>query len=442
MRLNRRSRIIPYEGADESDLEVWHFDYYRPENNTYSDIHVDGSFIHSSLSGSQVTDSESHPGWNKRYKRRFIGDRGGPFYSEKRFTRLHGTSQVWQINSVMSDPWWMFPQGQKQDTWSYSGPVFPTAPDGMPKPYHVRSSDDSLDELGATAIARCSPSRPPVDLTTTIGELFHEGIPSIVGGTLQTWRGLSNRQRRKAIGSEYLNVEFGWKPLINDLLDFCRSIIHADRIFDQYQRGSGKMTRRGYDFPTELTTDTEVFLHDVSPWTASSSGGLTVWSELNRGQVIRTKEVRTRQWFRGAFTYYVPPSNSLRNDMARAVIQARKVLGISLTPDSLWNLAPWSWAVDWFFNTGDLLSNWTDWAIDNQVLLYGYMMEHKTSTWTYTFVGPTGLTGIAQGSVPSVSFVLETKVRQQATPYGFGLDWSGFSTRQLAILAALGLSRS
>jgi len=101
---------------------------------------------------------------------------------------------------------------------------------------------------------------------------------------------------------------------------------------------------------------------------------------------------------------------------------------------------PWSWAVDWFVDVGDILTNWTNWAIDGQVLLYGYIMEHKLHEKTYTYVGKTGFPGNVQPS--GVKMVVETKIRRQATPYGFGLSWDGFSARQIAILTALGLSRS
>jgi hypothetical protein len=126
--------------------------------------------------------------------------------------------------------------------------------------------------------------------------------------------------------------------------------------------------------------------------------------------------------------------------LARDVILARKLLGISLTPDVLWNLAPWSWATDWFGNTGDVISNWTAWAIDNQVLLYGYMMEHIVHTYTYTFVGKTGF---YQSDARPVSVTLrsESKIRIQASPYGFGLSFDDLSLRQKAIVAALGLTR-
>jgi len=119
--------------------------------------------------------------------------------------------------------------------------------------------------------------------------------------------------------------------------------------------------------------------------------------------------------------------------------RAQKILGTDLTPETLWNLAPWSWAVDWIMPVGDLIGNLQDMASDGLVLRYGYIMEHSFVSDTYTFQGPTGL----PASLVPGSYILsrETKKRVRATPYGFGLTWSGFSPRQLAILTALGISR-
>jgi hypothetical protein len=317
--------------------------------------------------------------------------------------------------------------------------MLPLPPQYLEWPTIYPSSDDSLAEFGTTAISRCSPSNPSVDLSVTIGELFHEGIPKVMGATLGAWKSLSKRDRRRAIGQEYLNYEFGWKPLVNDLLGFCSAVLDADETYSVYERNSGKMVRRSYSFPEEKSTTVKIVAEGVSPWWSPSSSVLSVPGSPG-GVVYRTDEVTTRRWFRGAFTYYVPPADSLRNAMAREVIMARKTLGLSLTPDTLWNLAPWSWALDWFSNSGDILSNWTDWAIDNQVLLYGYIMEHKSHRRTYTFGGQTGL----KGSSPpyDVTKVCETKVRRQASPYGFGLTWDDLSSRQKAIITALGVSRS
>lgn len=370
----------------------------------------------------------------------FRGDIGGPFESRKMYAESVIPGQFHLENTIVVHPLpVIYPPWTQTDRTVYNGPLLPCAPPQMSFPPFANSNGETLDQLGATAISRCSPSNNSADLTVAVGELLTEGIPKAIGSTLRTLGSMTNRQRRKALGNEYLNLEFGWKPLVNDLKKFSRAIINAQSILDQYERNSGKLVRRRYVFPQFTSGDTRVVLSDCSPWGNPLSNGLN-GPDVNMGKVIRSHTVTVDRWFSGAFTYYVPPADGLRNDIARIVIQARKLLGLSLTPDSLWNLAPWSWAIDWFFNVGDVLKNWTDWAIDNQVLAYGYMMEHSIAEYTYTFSGPSGFPGDPRPF--DVRLVSETKIRRKATPYGFGLSWTDFSARQLAIIAALGISRS
>jgi hypothetical protein len=73
-------------------------------------------------------------------------------------------------------------------------------------------------------------------------------------------------------------------------------------------------------------------------------------------------------------------------------------------------------------------------------LKYGYIMEHTVSERTYIFGGETGF---RTPTLPApCTLVSETKIRRQATPYGFGLDLGKLSLRQQAIITALGLARS
>jgi len=389
--------------------------------------------------GYQITDTESHPEWTRRRKGRFHMDIGGPFYTKKweSFVNTLGSTSR-RFKEGQEFPAW--PDGRLEYDNTFSGAVLPLPPDQMSYGNLIESDDNSLDRFGTEAIAQCSPSNSSVDLSVAIGELFKEGIPALIGGTLKTWKGLSGRDRRRAIGQEYLNYEFGWKPLVNDLLGFCSGVISAHNVFQAYERNSGKMVRRQYDFPEQTSTDIQVVASNVSPWYSPSSTLVEVPGTSGLGTVYRSDKLTIRRWFRGAFCYYVPPiSDDLTDEMARAFIYARKTLGISLTPDTIWNLTPWSWAVDWFGNTGDVLSNWTDWAIDNQVLMYGYIMEHKRHERTYTYAGPSNL----DGCIPNdVTLVVETKVRRPATPYGFGFRWEDFSDRQKTIVAALGISRT
>lgn len=440
--MDRRFRVLPHSAPIQSTWRVSIQDFLFPENSRVTQTSHNLSSALNSLNGTQVTESENHPAWLHSRKGRFQGDLGGPFSTSKRYCIL-GNPSIQGVRGVAwSRPTPTYPGGSVKTTTHYEGIVLPAGAGSLPWPTTVASTASQLDVLGTQAIARCAPSNPSIDLAVTIGELVKEGIPRLIGSSIGRLRGMSGRERRRALGSEYLNVEFGWKPLINDMLGFCRAIVDSSDALAQYERDSGRVVRRRYDFPELVTTKIDTWGGLSSPWTSPSGSGIRDPLTSGKGQVMRSEELRIRRWFSGAFTYYVPPASSgMKNSMARDVILARKALGLSLTPDTIWNLGPWSWMFDWFFNAGDLIRNWTNFAIDNQVLLYGYIMEHKIHSYTYTFTGPTGYQ--SSTAYPStVTLVSETKVRRKATPYGFGSSWNGFSGRQLAILAALGLTKS
>jgi len=381
-----------------------------------------------SFQGSQVTVSENHPLWNKRKaksKSRVLQDVGGGFSSRKRYVtpaNLSGYTSVFVNDS-----------STQKVTSTYKGICLPTLTGvGFP-PY---ADSNSLGTWGTTAIAKCKPTNSVADLGVGLAELLREGVPKLLGSSL--WKDGIGRAR-KAPAEEYLNLEFGYKPLANDIASLMSGIYRANLLLQQYERDSGKVVRRRYEFPPESEYSEIVLKTGVSPWTAPS-GGAMYNTQINQGRVIRIFEKKIRRWFSGAFTYYLPSGYDSRNEMDRKALLIKKILGLELNPEVLWNLAPWSWAADWFSNAGDVLSNISDWQSDGLVLRYGYIMEHSIASYTYTFDGPTGFRGSLQ-PVP-LTFVSEAKKREKATPFGFGLTWGGLTPRQLAIAAALGLTKS
>jgi hypothetical protein len=252
---------------------------------------------------------------------------------------------------------------------------------------------------------------------------------------------MSNRQRRKALADEFLNYEFGWVPFVSDLQQLYSTVKKVNPILDSLEDNSGKLVRRRYEFRPTIEITPQLWRNGVSPYYSPSSNALTDPLKWNQGQVYREELKAVRQWFSGAFTYYVPPRDgSLRTDMARAVLKGRKLFGLSLTPDVIWNLSPWSWLVDWFSNADSVLTNWTNWALYNQVLWYGYIMEHSVHAYRYTFTGQAAFKQPV--SIPTLTMVSERKLRRQATPYGFGFSWNSLSAIQKTILAALGITKS
>jgi hypothetical protein len=303
----------------------------------------------------------------------------------------------------------------------------------QPFPDSGRSSNSDLNEKGATAIARCKPTNSAADLSVFLGEFVKDGLPSLIGA--RTWK--DRTLSAKNAGDEYLNFEFGWRPLVNDIRKLANGIVHAEKILSQYERDAGKVVRRRYRFPLQTVTHSETIATERSPLGYLHSD---VTDGAIRSRLIREEEILRDVWFSGAFTYHLPSGYDSRNKLSRCALFAKKTLGLNLTPEVLWNLAPWSWAIDWFGNVGDVLANVSDAAQDGLVMRYGYIMEHTVSRVTYS-LPDFRFQYSPEVKVPPLSFVTSTKVRRQANPFGFGFSWDGLSPRQLAILLALGITR-
>jgi hypothetical protein len=244
----------------------------------------------------------------------------------------------------------------------------------------------------------------------------------------------SRAQVARNAGSEYLNVQFGWSPLINDVKSFAHTVTHAHSVIEQYKRGIGRPIRREYRFPTVSESKEKVISTGARPSMPLAS----TWFR-NDGTLIETESVVRERWFSGCFTYYFPTEILGSKKLGDYAILAVR-LGLTPTPEVLWQVAPWSWAVDWFSNTGDVITNWSNFHTHGLVMLYGYMMEHSIVRKTRTLVGCTPLLESAP-PISDVSLVIETKVRRKANPYGFGVSWDGLTSFQASILAALGISR-
>lgn len=383
------------------------------------------------LQGTEVTQSESHPEWRKSKSFRG-GDVGGEFFTQKNYTTPNRAPTVHLYGKEDLSP----PVGRFMAA-HYFGPLLPSDPNSMPAPSYINSGDTTLNAWGTRAIARCKPTNNVASALQAIIELYREGMPHILGHTL--WKDRSRPAR--GAGGEYLNLEFGWKPLVSDITDFAKGVVNLDRIMKQYERDAGKVVRRRWTFPLEESVVTTVLASNVSPYTAVFHSALAVKNPPTKGQVVRTRTTTVRRWFSGAFTYYLPSDYWSRKKLREHAGLAGKLLGVELTPELLWNVTPWSWAADWFGSVGDVISNYTDWITDGLVMRYGYIMEHTRVQDVYSYHGYTGLqSSVARPIV--LTRVSETKVRKSATPFGFGLLLSNLTDRQKAIISALGITKS
>lgn len=390
-----------------------------------------GSGSLESVKGTQITVSSGHP--FKSRQRGDLGDLGGDFFTQR--TYVEQTLPRKRVKFLRSRI-----EGDREIVDSYVGPVYPISPSDVrlgPSifPPAQNSSNQQLESLGASAVSKCKPTNSVADASTFLGELIKDGIPSAIGHTL--WE--EKTSVAKKASKEYLNSEFGWLPIVSDVKKFAFAVSHADAVLQQYERDAGRQVRRQYHFPVlRGSSSTQMPIPTDYPYGPTKIGISMPTS--SRGDVFRTREWVQRRWFSGAFTYYLPTGYGSRDGMARHALEAKKLLGLSLTPDTLWNLAPWSWAIDWFTNVGDVLSTTSDYIVDGLIMRYGYIMEHTVVKDTYTHVSP-GSSSPGGFRVAPLTFVTETKIRRRANPFGFGLTFDGLTIRQKAIALALGITR-
>jgi hypothetical protein len=348
------------------------------------------------------------------------GDIGGSFLAMKRTLTEGGNSQNWDFHVGTS----AFQGGQYAWVEKVDNSRFPTV---------IPSPSSLLNALGTQVIANVIPTNPLSGLLSALYEIRREGIPSVPG--IQSWR--DRTLRAKNAGSEYLNYEFGWLPLVNDLKRFSNSVTNSHELIRQYERNSGRRIKRRVTLPS---TSEVIQQTDADAWPAPTvTGSLGNALYNGRGKISRTVTETTRRWFSGCFTYYLPPYKPGGDNLKRNEQLANYLYGTRVTPDTIWNLTPWTWALDWVANTGDVIHNISAFHQDGLVMPYAYIMEEKTIMHrvrqTQSFKQGLGNHTFVQ------DFETISKYRIPATPYGFGLNPATFSDRQWSILVALGLSR-
>jgi hypothetical protein len=369
----------------------------------------------------QNTNSENHRWRGNSFKG---VDIGGGFSTEKmkfetshrqRFTlKTRLASQQWRDGNIYA----LLPSGSEFEALGKEIPFF---------------GDSTMDSWGTTAISQTYPTKSEAQLAVAAGELVSGGLPSIIGKSLLK----SQLKDYRKVGDEYLNVEFGIKPLISDIQATAQSIVNAEKRLAQLERDSGRLVRRRFAFP-----DLSEEFKSVATGAAAVPSGWTnpyLYESTTGHRKETTTYFDTKRWFSGAFTYHVKLGSTQRTQLANAAQEARLLLGVKLDAEVLWNLTPWSWLADWFGNMGDIMTNVSAFQKDGLVMPYGYVMSHQKATkrsvlsglWWRDPAGP---------KVVTSTLTFERKQRRKAHPYGFGVTDAMLDSRQLAILGALGIS--
>jgi hypothetical protein len=302
-----------------------------------------------------------------------------------------------------------------------------------------RPSDADLNAVGATAWAKFKPGKPLSSSDQAILELVKDGIPSVPG--LRSIAGLvkAKKDLLKRIAGDYLNIEFGWKPIVNDLQNLYKAQRILDKRLAQLRRDNGFPVRRRGKLP--VTINSEVIFKDYGNYsrpvmTTEFYGDASSPDNFRE----RSESLTTEVWFSGRFRYWIPDiGENLWPERTKAAL-----FGLNPSPSLLYEVMPWSWLIDWFFNLGDVIDNMSTNAAENLVADYAYIMKRVTKTVHYDLSVVLAYPSTSENFVYTnrQSYGGTWKMRDQANPYGFGFTFDGLSWRQKAILTALGLTRT
>lgn len=333
---------------------------------------------------------------------------------------------------------------------NYSGSLAAaTDPTGWP-------SDNPMDNLAPYVVEgfnKTRPGKPQVNLGEAIAEL--RDLPALLKGALSPFvvreakhRGFREMLRgrrphgvRAELADLYLEWIFGWRQLISDIRGLYQTSMGMDRTLRQLMRDAGKPVRRSIQLRTKSFTDgnTGSWVNTYAAFEPNVINPI-VWSGQPRTRRIRTVELGIR--YVGKFKYDMPasrkPGEPFWTDKSRLAL-----FGIYPTPGLLWHVLPWSWLIDWFVGIGPVLDRISTTAVDNLQVQYEYATAKRTIVESYESEGVM-LTQAGAKQLRAVTRVTRHTLQRSGSSNQFAALFSGegLSLNQLAIIAALGLSKT
>lgn len=335
----------------------------------------------------------------------------------------------------------------------------------MPLRIHpIFPAESNTSALGPEAWARTLPGSPILNLGNAIFEL--KDAPAMIRQTRDFFQRMSSLRtafqssnsgktvgdalnaKSPITGGDYLNLQFGWVPMLQDLwgvLTFQKALAKKLAFLKRNNRKVVRVHR-------ELRSSTYQKLVIDTSTGSSVVLGPSVFSSFytssnGDARYTTTYRYKRRAWYSAAYVFYIP---ELEEPFADLTGLKMNLLGLSLDPSTIYHAVPWTWLVDWFTNTGRSVSNAVTMSRFHVVAKYAYVMnteEHSYTDTGFQHMRP-GKFSIIVPPLPAARMYSAStterrtyKSRVAASPFGFGLSDSAFSAYQWSILAALGLSR-
>jgi hypothetical protein len=320
---------------------------------------------------------------------------------------------------------------------------------------HLTESTTQLQKTGlkSNLFANTAPERQTASILVTVLELLKGDIPSVVKNIqkrgFQVHSKLSSAVKAdfKYLGSEYLNSVFGWSPLVREVAGVLTTLLAIDRMV--YSESNRRQRR--WDGPSVTTLGRSAFSFGDNPYTLDAT--FRGWD--NRGTyltplispIFDTKVLVKEDYaFSSRYSALVKPT-SRSNKYAERADEVLRQLGLADDPTLLWEILPWSWLVDWAANIGNDLVNAHTYSpiTGRHAVDYAYFTTQlsELQEWNFSSPGTVGTRTKKWSMVrPNGFHNTRQRVRERATPFGFGTQLGSLSGSQFAILTALGLARA
>jgi hypothetical protein len=332
---------------------------------------------------------------------------------------------------------------------AFVGPNFPNHADLLavhagniytPAPYQ----ETGLEAFAQRAYARSAPTQVVFDAAQFLGEL-HEGLPKIASLSFQSLADFF-----RSLGSGYLNVQFGWLPFISDIKNAASALALATQTLSQ----QGERIHKRYSLPpttrfgsvSETRSELEIFGGHSRGFIPSPSSGLAPTGTFSTYtpmgiDAMFTKTMSSERWFEGEFSFFLPLKFNPDSYLERLNV----LMKTDLTPSVLWELAPWSWMIDWFLGIQDTIKANELAANDHLIMHYGYAMEtvrySSEVSWRKVSGTPLNWNGLPNHGRYFAGTTYKRRIR--ANPYGFQANPTvNLKGSQMAILGALGLTKA
>jgi hypothetical protein len=279
------------------------------------------------------------------------------------------------------------------------------------------------DAWGAEAYAKMKPTKPSFSGLNSLYELRE---------LAQTLEGRARNLRE--ISSYWVGLQFGWKPLLSDILGLVNHQRKTEARLKQLLRDNGRPVRRRITLvETNDTVSTD--------FTSYSAFNPVLVTQFYRKQptVRQIRSSTDKVWASARFRYWLPGGPQ---DIKWKRKMLARIYGLYPSPSVIYNAIPWSWLVDWFSNVGDIVENLEVGVADRLAADYFYVMREKSWFVTNTATGYfTRRNGEPCQFTGSSTFHANSKYRAKGDPFGFATSQNDLSLMQLSILGALGISK-